>query len=77
VEELSQLRSQAAELVGLVADNATAGGFKTYADEEKGIANNWRLVSVLATVGIVAAGISFGATRRITSTGPELALRRS
>lgn len=57
VTRLEELRDEAAQLVGVVAGTATAGGYMKVADEEHRAANSWRMVAVGSVIAVVGIGI--------------------
>lgn len=59
LEALERHRAEAARLVNAVGQNAFAGGFGEYANDERAAANRWRLITVASIIAIVAAGFSY------------------
>jgi hypothetical protein len=59
LEELERHRLEAARLVNAVGQNAFAGGFGVYAQEEQSAANRWRLYSALAILAIAVFGVIY------------------
>jgi hypothetical protein len=53
-DDLARMKREAAELVGAIGASGTANHYKTVADDQRAVANVFRLVTIL--VGLVAAG---------------------
>lgn len=59
IEDLEDLKARAAELVGVVANTGTAGGYKIVATEQRRQANWMRLLTIVFGLAAVGISISF------------------